>query len=46
MNQSSHPYLPFQDMKIHIKLKLQYLTMIDANLENRDNKIKEATTMV
>lgn len=46
MNQSSHPDSPFQDMKIHIKLKVQYLTMVGVNLESRDNKVKEATTMI
>lgn len=46
MNQSSHPDSPFQDRKIHMKLKFQYLTMIDVNLQNRDNKLKEATTMI
>lgn len=46
MNQSSHPDSPFQDMKLHIKLKLQYLIMTDVNSENRDNKLKEVTTMV
>lgn len=46
MKHTSHSDPAFQDKKIHVTLKLEYLKMTYVNLRNRLNKFKEMIVMI